>query len=476
MAMNRYKKYRKVAGKIVILGFGSIGQALFPLLARHLVLQPQQVRVVSKLAEEETIAQELGVNFRLLEVTRENYKSFFDEELSSGDFLINLSTGISSADLIRLCQAKKVLYLDASTEPWEGYYTDESLSPSQRTNYALREEMLAMKGKRGSTAVITHGANPGLVSHFVKQALWNMARDNDLPLRPLQTAQDWAHLAHQLTIKAIHIAERDTQITSTPKMPGEFVNTWSVPGFMAEARQPAELSWGTHERHWPKDAHHYDFGSNCSIYLDRPGATTQVRTWTPTLGPFHGFLITHAESISIADYLSIRCNGHVIYRPTVHYAYFPCPDATLSLHEYNGMEWQNGMNQEEHNRLIVDDIIDGMDELGVLLMGNKKGAYWFGSQLSIHDARKQVPYNNATSLQVAAGVLAALLWAMEYPECGIVEPEDLDYQYILKIALPYLGNVSGYYTNWNPLKDRQQLYSEKIDRSDPWQFLNIRVN
>ena len=29
----------------------------------------------------------------------------------------------------------------------------------------------------GPTAVIAHGANPGLVSHFVKQALMNIARD-----------------------------------------------------------------------------------------------------------------------------------------------------------------------------------------------------------------------------------------------------------------------------------------------------------
>ncbi len=29
----------------------------------------------------------------------------------------------------------------------------------------------------GPTAVLTHGANPGLVSHFVKQALLNIARD-----------------------------------------------------------------------------------------------------------------------------------------------------------------------------------------------------------------------------------------------------------------------------------------------------------
>src|SRR6516164_6519100 len=33
---------------------------------------------------------------------------------------------------------------------------------------------------RAPTAVLTHGANPGMVSHFVKQALLNIARDTDV--------------------------------------------------------------------------------------------------------------------------------------------------------------------------------------------------------------------------------------------------------------------------------------------------------
>ena len=42
-----------------------------------------------------------------------------------------------------------------------------------------------------------------------------------------------------------------------------------------------------------------------------PGAATRVRTWTPLAGPFHGFLITHNEAISIADYYTVREGGAV---------------------------------------------------------------------------------------------------------------------------------------------------------------------
>jgi homospermidine synthase len=108
-------------------------------------------------------------------------------------------------------------------------------------------------------------------------------------------------------------------------------------------------------------------------------------------------------------------------------------------------------------------------------MGHAKGAYWYGSRLSIHEARKLAPFNNATSLQVAAGVMAGVVWAMENPQRGVCDPDDLDFQRVLEIANPYLGNVVGTYSDWTPLNDRGRLFPEDVDQSDPWQFKNFRV-
>lgn len=60
----------------------------------------------------------------------------------------------------------------------------------------------------------------------------------------------------------------------------------------------------------------------------------------------------------------------------------------------------------------VEEVCDGIDELGVLLYGHDKNAYWYGSQLSVHDAKKSGPYQNATSLQVCSGLLAGMAWAI----------------------------------------------------------------
>jgi len=460
-------------GKLVMIGFGSIGQALLPLLFRHLEIDRRQITIIAADENGADIARQYGIALTCNPLTEKNYHSTLEMLLGQGDFLLNLSVDISSLALMELCQQRGALYLDTSIEPWPGGYTDSTKSVSQRSNYALREEVLAFGRANGAgpTAIITHGANPGLVSTFVKQALIDIAVDSGESVETPASHEEWARLARRLGIKAIHIAERDTQTTSLRRERGEFVNTWSVPGFISEGLQPSELGWGTHERHWPTDGARHGFGCDAAIYLNRPGAATSVRSWTPLEGAYEGFLITHGESISIADHLTLRENGEAVYRPTVHYAYYPCDDAVLSLYEMAGRQWQPQRNR----RIIRDEISSGMDELGVLLMGGARGVYWYGSRLTIEQARQLAPYNNATSMQVAAGVLAGMLWALRNPRAGVVEPDDLDYKFVLEIAKPYLGDLVGVYGDWSPLHHRNGLFSEELEWDDPWQFKNMRV-
>jgi homospermidine synthase len=466
-------KHVAFSGRFVIVGFGSIGQGVLPLLLRHIAMRPDQIAIITAELRGEEVAKEYGVRFVETALTPENYRTVLEGWLGSGDFLLNVSVDVSSVALIELCQEKGALYLDTCIEPWPGGYTDPGLSPSARSNYAFRESALALRSRfpSGPTAVLTHGANPGLVSHFVKQALIDIARDADPKTAVPADRAGWGRLAEQLGVKVVHIAERDTQVANLPKEPGEFVNTWSIDGFFSEGSQPSELGWGTHEKHFPADGRRHDFGSQAAIYLLRPGAGTRVRSWTPLEGPYLGFLITHGESISIADYLTVRDGEGVRYRPTCHYAYHPCDDAVLSLHELAGKNWQ----LQSKKRLMMDEIVKGIDELGVLLMGPQKGAYWYGSRLSIEEARRVAPHNNATSLQVTAAVLAGAIWAIEHPRRGILEPEELDFARILEIAGPYLGDVVGVYGDWTPLIDRETLFPEDLDHDDPWQFKNIRV-
>jgi homospermidine synthase len=471
-----HKVYVDFPGRIVMVGFGSIGQGVLPLILRHIKVAPERIVIVTADDAGSAEAQALGVRVIIQPLLRENYRRVLDGLMGRGDFLVNLSVDVSSTALIKHCWERGVMYLDTCIEPWAGGYTDPTLPPGRRTNYALRDDALQLRTdltEKNPTAVVTHGANPGLVSHFVKEALLTLKRDIGVDKEKPDPANrtEWAELAQALGVRVIHVAERDTQLTDRPKQVNEFVNTWSVDGFVSEGCQPAELGWGTHERNFPRDAKRHDFGTGAAIYLGQPGAATRVRTWTPKAGPIHGFLITHSEAISLADYYTVRQYGDVIYRPTAHYAYHPSDSAVLSVHELAGRNWQ----MQDRKRILMDDITTGMDELGVLLAGHKKNAYWYGSQLTINEARALVPYNNATSLQVTVSVLAGMIWAMENPARGLMEPDELDHRRILEICRPYLGTLTGAYTDWSPLSDRERLFPEDLDMSDPWQFKNVRV-
>jgi homospermidine synthase len=446
---------------------------VLPLILRHIDMPKDRIVVVTAEPRGREVAAEYGIQFVETALTRENYRAELISRLGKGDFLLNLSVDVSSVALIELANERGAFYLDTCIEPWAGGYTDPNLTPSERSNYALRESARALRSKfaGGPTAVLTHGANPGLVSHFVKEALLKIAADTGVRAAAPATRDGWAALARDLGVKTIHIAERDTQIARDAKKPGEFVNTWSIDGFVGEGSQPAELGWGSHERHFPEDGRRHGFGCDSAIYLMRPGASTRVRTWTPGEGPFHGFLVTHNEAISIADYYTVRNDSQVLYRPTVHYAYHPCDDAVLSVHEIAGKNWK----LQPEKRLMMDEIVAGVDELGVLLMGHKKGALWFGSRLSIDAARKLCPHNNATSLQVTVAVLAGMVWAIENPNAGPVEADEMDHARCMEICRPYLGEVLGAYTDWTPLADRERLFPEQVDRDCPWQFKNFRV-
>lgn len=480
MAMQNWPVYGEITGPVVMIGFGSIGRGTLPLIERHFTFDKSRMVVVDPNDDDRKLLDERGIRFVHQGVTVDNYRHLLAPLLTEGEgqgFCVNLSVDTSSLDLMKLCRELGVLYIDTVVEPWLGFYFDESADNASRTNYALRETVREEKAKSpgGTTAVSCCGANPGMVSWFVKQALVDLAKELGLEFtEPAADDRDgWAMLMKQAGVKGIHIAERDTQRARLPKPMDVFWNTWSVDGFVSEGMQPAELGWGTHEKWKPTNAHGQKKGCKAAIYLDQPGANTRVRTWCPTPGPQYGFLVTHNESISIADFFTVRdANGEVTYRPTCHYAYHPCNDAVLSLHEMFG---RAGQPQPKFHVLDEDEIVDGIDELGVLLYGHARNAYWYGSQLSIDETREIAPYQNATGLQVTSAVLAGMVWALENPNAGIVEADEMDYHRCLEVQTPYLGPVKGYYTDWTPLEGRPGLFPEDIDRTDPWQFRNVLV-
>jgi homospermidine synthase len=444
--------------KIVMVGFGNLGQALLPLLedqfAQYAVVAIDQCVDDARLA----LAQRHGIRLLEQRLSASNFAAVLTPWLAPGDFLLNLAPAVSTCALIGVAHACGALYLDTGIEPWD-YAQDRAAGPAPYTsNYDLREQLLAYRrasAQRG-TAVVAHGANPGFVSVLLKQALLEMAASARPPgwagIVPTDR-QGWARLAAALDIRVIQIAEHDSQREAQARGAGEFVNTWSVPGFIAECLQHAEIGFGTHEPVLPALARRHRYGCRAAIQLGQPGHATRVKSWSPLRGPFDAYVITHNEAISIADYLSLGTPERPVYRPTVYFAYRPSAAAIESLALLHTGEGGGGFAQ----RVLKAELTHGEDELGVLVMSGTYASLWLGSALSIERARALAPYNNATSLQVVSSLAGAMHWACRNPWAGIVESEQLDHGELYAYTSPYWEPIQRQYTQWRPQPGAQQL-------------------
>jgi homospermidine synthase len=428
-----------------------------------------------------------GVTYELGEITQANLAEMLAARVGHGDLLIDLAWNIDCNTIVGWCHDHGVRYLNTSVELWDPYEGGPSTPPIARTLYvrhmALRR-LIRSWDRPGPSAVVEHGANPGLVSHWVKQALMELSQrliadglatgERRAVLESALSSNDYAALAMHTGTKVIHIAERDTQITNVPKEVDEFVNTWSVDGFYEEGIAPAEMGWGTHEKRLPPFAHvHVDEGPNNQICIARPGMQTLVRTWTPA-GEVRGMVVRHGESFTMCDHLTVRdSNGNAVYRPTVHYAYCPSDVAIASVHELIERNWE----MQPRQRILNDEITSGADVLGVLLLGHDLNAWWTGSLLSIDEARSLVPHQSATTLQVAASIIGAVRWMIDHPEEGVKVPDELPWEDVLAVANPYLGTCWSGPADWTPLHGRVNPFAgwdgEQLDESDPWQFQNF---
>jgi homospermidine synthase len=203
--MSQHPVHAEFGGPIVMIGFGSIGKGALPLILRHIRSPRERMVVVAPDDSDRRLAELEGVRFEKTPLTPANLRSVLAPLLGGGGFVVNVSVEVSSLDVVRLCRELGALYLDTCIEPWPGGYTDESKSLSERSNYALREAALALREGGGPTAILAHGANPGMVSHFVKRALLHLSEGRHPVPR---TREDWASLARALGVRGSRASSR----------------------------------------------------------------------------------------------------------------------------------------------------------------------------------------------------------------------------------------------------------------------------
>ncbi|MHB0997205.1 MAG: saccharopine dehydrogenase NADP-binding domain-containing protein, partial [Elusimicrobiales bacterium] len=221
--------------RILFVGYGAVAQCALPMLLKLVKVPARNITVLDFEDRRRLLKPWLakGVKFVRARVTRTNLGALLGKYLSEGDMLLDLAWNIGANDILQWCHDKGILYLNASTELWDPYEGAENKHPTERTLYHRHMAMRRMTARwktPGPTAVIEHGANPGLISHFAKKGLLDIAfrllderkvkGAKAEKLRQLTMDLAFNELSRELGVKVIHVSERDTQISNKPKRLG----------------------------------------------------------------------------------------------------------------------------------------------------------------------------------------------------------------------------------------------------------------
>src|ERR1700677_4127125 len=98
--MSNHTVHVDFPGRIVFVGFGSIGQGVLPLILRHIGISPDRISIVTADDSGSAEAEHFGVKRVTEALTRDNYRRILSPLVGRGDFLLNVSVDVSSVALI----------------------------------------------------------------------------------------------------------------------------------------------------------------------------------------------------------------------------------------------------------------------------------------------------------------------------------------------------------------------------------------
>lgn len=448
---------------IVFLGFGMVAKCTLVLMKYR---EPAWFKNVKKfyILEQEDVSkfeilQEIKdrLVIKQVKMTKQVIDDFFDKEVKEMSVICDLAFRISTEHIVKKAQEKNCIYINAATdlkyvdkrEDWTLEEMPDMTLPRQLKIIKQNANKARKPGTKNSTCIFNHGINPGLVSHFTKYTLKKL----HLKLKPSSIKTftypenfeliGWNHInyskiARKVGLKTIHITEKDTHQTWLRYDESEkiLMNTWSVMGAYDESIDPSQFSFGTHENEYPKCAFIKDYKEHGQLYMPYRGCVLKARSYEPRTGMMNGVLIPHAETVSLQNYLRDGTD----YMVTIHYVY-KMSDTFVS----NAFKWDTADDDFKFHVLESQELYDGgFDSVGALLIcedeaTKKISHYWTGSILENGEASKFSKQINATCMQVGISILAGMRAGLICPEKGIIEPEEIDSDFIVEYCKDYLG-------------------------------------
>jgi len=490
--------------KIILIGCGGVGKTFLEMMivakfhptgfAKHvIILEPRD------LSDEPTIHDLRSHNYVVdvvqVEVVKSNVNKLLDKYVSTGDIVLDVSYNVAFQPLINHCSKVEAHYINTSLERWEMKDEDDLNSDYQERvlhTMHVKVKELCKAAKTKSTIVVTHGMNPGLITHFTCTALTKLAhfilktakkrKISNLHVNLLNVAyknRNYALMGYLMSLRTVHCSERDTQVSKVKREKNTFMNTWGPYSFYSEGVDPVQLGWGTHEdeKLTPFARRKIKvvlptYGEKNQIFPHIRGVDLMLKSYVPVVnkdgeltnkpGEIIGMAISHSENDTANQYLSLYNEGQLIYRPSNYYVYSPCKDAWDSLAEVKKSKYNMLKNQFA---LRGHDIASGEDAVGSLLVfscdpvqkilhdkiDTGTTSFWSGTILNISQAKKLgFKHAGPTTIQVGISLINAIKWMLANPKQGLCFPEDLPHEKIIADSAKYLGTVFMDFVPYSP--------------------------
>ncbi|MBR1778321.1 MAG: saccharopine dehydrogenase NADP-binding domain-containing protein [Alphaproteobacteria bacterium] len=417
--------------RFVVFGLGMVGRSFLRLAYENALVSPENWFAVEKNTDFIAFFKKyngLEANYIIADVNHENYRHVFSF-LNEGDYLLDFSSFPGNTDLLSFCMEKGIHYLSTCSLPLE----KDGQSLPDHHDFILYKELKKKPLLSKATSIIEFGMNPGMVSCFLKQGLKAIAAKDDTPfvaahrdeLQELIKNGQYALAAQKLGVEVVHISDTDTTQVNFQSAPDTIYSTWNPEAFREESTNFSEISLGSDtavETFGPR-IKEYD-ASDGYLRLKDSAAIIKDQSVSPW-GSFTGHIVPHEEIYTIADFLSVRKDDRLIYKPSVYFVYKACDIARQSLSN-------NSKNVREH-LISSDEISAGGEAVGIVLDGKNFKTRYFGNRLEI-----PIKEDTPTILQVSASAYAAFRYMLDNPSLGFLFPEELDDEKLLEYARPYL--------------------------------------
>lgn len=505
---NSTKKNNSVS-KLIFIGMGGVGRTFLEMMPYFKIPKPYSENILifepRDLSTEDTVKMYPNAKVVQVKLTDKNLTTILNKYIFPYDIIIDVSYHVYFKLILEYCLLHNIMYINTSMERFP-LHNEHILDKNDyhRTLHSMHNEAIKLdklSSNKKATILLTHGMNPGLITHFAKLGIakiaklcLKLAKQNKLSNQKITALEkaykdkNYALLAYILQLRAIHCSERDTQLSKVKRKSDTFMNTWGPYSFYSEGVDPIQIGWGTHEQivdgkitlNNKKYPIHFSKSPDNIAFLDVRGVDGYAKSFVPVtdkkgeliikknnpkLGEITGMLISHSENDTANRAFSLYRNGKLIYRPSNYYVYSSCVDSQNSILDVK----KNGYKMLTHQHALRGyEIAEGEDAVGALLIFESNpilhmldvkkddpiywklksttydfsNTFWSGTILSIEETKDlNMYYSGPTTVQVGTSLLSALKWMLKHPKKGVLFPEDIPYDKILSHAQPWLGRV-----------------------------------